>query len=228
MKLAQYDKAAEEFRRVTQLEPERATGYTNLGVAYYQAGKWDECIPAFERSIALSPSFFGYNNLAVIYTSVGRYQDAISKAQKAVEMSPNQYSAMGNLADAYRAAGQKDQALASYDKAIALAFKAFQVNSRDAAVLGDLALYYGKKGDSGKATQFIRRARSIDPQNVSLAYKQAVVYALARKETEGWQSLKEALQKGYSFKEVENNPDLKELRSRPEFQKLLSEAGRKP
>ena len=228
MKLAQYDKAAEEFRRVTQLEPERATGYTNLGVAYYQAGKWDECIPAFEKSIALSPSFFAYNNLAVIYTSVGRYRDAIGKAQKAVEMSPNQYSAMGNLADAYRAAGQKDEALASYNKAIALAFKAFQVNSRDSAVLGDLALYYGKKGDSAKATQFIRRARSIDPQNVSLAYKQAVVYALAGKQTEAWQSLKEALQKGYSFKEVENNPDLKEVRNLPEFQKLLSEAGRKP
>jgi tetratricopeptide (TPR) repeat protein len=227
MKIAQYDKAVEEFTRVTQLEPDRATGYINLGVAYYQAGKWNECIPAFEKSIALSPSFFAYNNLAVIYNNLGRYQDAIRVAQKAVEMNANEYAAVANLADAYRFSGQREQAMATYDKAITLAFKSFQVNPRDAVALGSLASYYSMKGDSGQALQFIQRARSIDPDNVSLAYKQAVVCARAGKETEALQSLNEALTKGYSPKEIENNPDLKALRSRPEFQKLLSDVSGK-
>jgi tetratricopeptide (TPR) repeat protein len=228
MKLAYYDKAADEFRRVTQLEQDLATGYTNLGVAYYQAGKWNECIPAFEKSITLSPSFFAYNNLAVVYLITRRYPDAIRAAQKAVEMNPNEYVAKANLADAYRSSGQKDQALPIYDAAIILAFKAFQVNPRDAGALGSLALFYARKGDWENSFDFMRRARSIDPKNVLLAYKAAVVSALADKQDEALQRLKEALGKGYSSKQIEASPDFDKLRSRPEFQKLLSGASRKP
>ena len=63
----------------------------------------------------------------------------------------------------------------AYDQAIALAFKAFQVNPRDADVLGSLALYHARKGDTNQAQQFIGRARTIDPGSVSLAEKEAVM-----------------------------------------------------
>jgi serine/threonine protein kinase/tetratricopeptide (TPR) repeat protein len=227
VKLAQYDKAALEFSRVTQLEPDRATGYTNLGVAYFFDGKWNESIQAFEKSVTLSPSFFAYNNLAAVYNTIGRYTDALRAAGKAVEINPNEYLAKANLGDAYRGLGQKDKALDAYDQAIARAFKAFQVNPRDADVLGNLAVYYARKADWDQALQFIRRGRAIDPKSGSLAYKQAVIYALAGKQTEALQSLKEGLQNGYSAKDVEAQPDFKELRSRPEFQRLLTEAKRK-
>ena len=69
--------------------------------------------------------------------------------------------------------------MATYDKAIALAYKDLQVNPRAARLLGSLALYYAKKGDSAHALQFIHRARSIEPENISLLYEQAVVYCLA-------------------------------------------------
>jgi tetratricopeptide (TPR) repeat protein/TolB-like protein len=228
LKLARLDKAVFEFGRVTQLEPDRATGYTNLGVAYYQSGKWNECIQAFEKSITLSPSFFAHNNLAVVYNNVGRYPEAVRAASKAVEISPNEYVARANLGDAYRGLGQRDKAAAAYDEAIALALKAFRVNPRDAVALGNLAVYYARKADWDQALQFIRRARSIDPKDVSLEKKEAVVDALAGKQAEALQSLKEVLQKGYSAREVESDPDFGELRGLPEFQKLLTEAKRKP
>ena len=51
-----------------------------------------------------------------------------AEIKKAVALGPNQQMAVGNLADSYRAAGQKDLASTTYDQAIALAFKDLQVN----------------------------------------------------------------------------------------------------
>ena len=87
--------------------------------------------------------------------------------EKAVEMSPNDERLVGNLADAYRWSGHEDQARSTYDKALALAYKKLQVNPHDASTMGGMALYYAKKGDSTQALQFIRRARSIDPNNLN-------------------------------------------------------------
>ena len=79
--------------------------------------------------------------------------------EKAVEMNPGDETCAGNLADAYRWAGQKDKANTTYDKAISLAYKQLQVNPRDANTMGHMALYYAKKGDSTRAKEFIKRAR---------------------------------------------------------------------
>ena len=65
--------------------------------------------------------------------------EAMPMFEKAVEMSPGDETYAGNLGDAYRWAGQKYKANASYQKAIALAYKQLQVNPRDAATMGHLA-----------------------------------------------------------------------------------------
>jgi tetratricopeptide (TPR) repeat protein len=136
-------------------------------------------------------------------------------------MKPNYELAVGNLADAYRWSGRKPEAMATYDKAIALAYKDLQVNPRAAATMGNLALYYAKKGDSVHALEFIRHARSIEPENISLLYNQAVVYCLADRKPESLSALDEALQKGYSLEEIKNDPELSQLQKLPQFAELL-------
>ncbi len=143
--------------------------------------------------------------------------------EKAVEMNPNDEGIMGNLADAYRWSGQADRAQSAYNKAIGLAYKDLQVNPHGAETMGNLALYYAKKGDSSQALQFIRRARSIDPDSNQLMYNRAVVEALANHPEEAVKALGEAFQKGYSSEEARNDPELKSLEGRPEFEKLVTE-----
>jgi tetratricopeptide (TPR) repeat protein len=130
---------------------------------------------------------------------------------------------MGNLADSYRWSGREQESIFTYDKAIALGFKELQVNPRAAETMGNLALYYAKKGESAHATQFIQHALSIEPQNVELMYFEAVVYCLANKKTESLRALREALQKGYSLEQVKSDPELGSLQSNSEFEKLLVE-----
>jgi tetratricopeptide (TPR) repeat protein len=221
------EKAMEAFRKVTQLEPDNANAYRNIGVVYYREGKWSESVPAFQKALELQPASGVYSNLGVVYLYQGNYAEAIKMFEKAVAMEPNEQLWVGNLADAYRYSGQKDKALSAYDRAIALAYKTFQVNPRNANVLGSLALYYAKKEDPKRALEFIRRARSIDANDNSLIYKQATINALAGKQAEALSGLREAFQKGYAPEEAKNDPELKALSANPEFGKLMTEFGRR-
>jgi tetratricopeptide (TPR) repeat protein len=120
-----------------------------------------------------------------------------------------------------------DKALPFYDRAIALCFNAFKVNPRDAGNLGHLALYYAKKGDYSHALEYVRRARSINGNDNDLIYKEAVIHAIAGKQADALPGLREAFQKGYAPEQAKNDPELKPLRTNPEFDKLLNEFSRK-
>jgi tetratricopeptide (TPR) repeat protein len=192
-----------------------------MGAVYFRQNKWNECIPAFQKSLELEQHSMSYSNLGTAYFYLKRYEEAVKMFEKAAEMSPNDELIVGNLADAYRWSGRKQDGLLTYDKAIGLAYKELQVDPRSATAMEHLALYYAKKGDSGHALEFIRHARSIEPQNISLLYTNAVVYCLADRKAESLSVLEEALQKGYSIEEARNDPELGELQKLPQFAQLL-------
>jgi serine/threonine-protein kinase len=216
-------KALEEAKRVTELQPDSVHGWDNLGNAYERAGRYDESIAAYQKSIELSPTWSAYSNLGNSYFVLKRYNDAVKAFEKATELGPNQELAMGNLADAYRASGQKDKASATYEKAIALAFQDLQVNPQNTGAMGDLALYYAKKGDGRHGMEFIQRARGIDMKDVSLIYIQATVENLSGKTTDAIRSLREAFSKGFPVKDVQADPEFGNLQNLAEFQALVKQ-----
>jgi len=220
-------KALAEFQRVTELEPDNAEGWNDVAIAYNRLGQYEQCIPAFQKSIDLHPAWDAYSNLSSVYFTLHRYQEAVQAAEKAVELSPNQQVAVGNLADAYRWSGQKDKANAEYDQAIALAFKELQVNPQNTVAMEGLALYYAKKGQPDKGMEFIRRARAIDRDNIDLIYMQALVENLANHPADALRDLQEALSKGYSVKDAQADPELDNLKNRPEFAALVAKFGAK-
>ena len=112
-------------------------------------------------------------------------------------MQPNDHLAVANLRDAYRWLGEKEKADEAYSRAIELALEYVKVNPRHANTLGLLAVYYAKKQDPEKALQFIRNARAIDRNDISLMYSEAAVNTLAGRNAQALESLREAFQKGY-------------------------------
>jgi eukaryotic-like serine/threonine-protein kinase len=219
--IGQNEKALEEFKRVIELEPENVTGWNDLAGAYERMGRYPESIPAYRKSIELAPTWLAYSNLGYVYTVLKQYPRAIQALKKSIELGPNQELPVGNLADAYRYSGQKDKADAIYDKAIALAFRELQVNPQSADAMGDLAVYYAKKGESMRASEFIRRARGIDKKDVELIFSQATVENLANRPSDSIRTLRDAMSNGYPVQEVESNPDFDNLKNRTEFQALI-------
>src|SRR6266567_602539 len=217
------EKALREYQKVSDLAPDNPIGYQNTGAVYFRLGKWNDSILAFQKSLDLQPDATIYADIGTAYFFLKRYDDSVKMLEKAVELSPQDEQLMGNLADAYGAAGRKDQATPTYDKAIQLAFQQLQVNPKLASVTGDLALYYAKKGDAGHALEYIRQARSLDREDLQLLYSQAEIYSMTNHQHDAITTLRQAFQKGYSPEEAMNDPELGSLKSLPEFTKLLAE-----
>ncbi len=219
----QYDKALGTFRRVIELAPDNPTGYENTGAVYFRQGRYEECVPIFRKSIELDPSADNYSNLGVAFFYLKRYDESVKMFERAVALNPNGQIIVGNLADAYRWSGQREKAEATYDRAIALAYKELEVNPRRADAMQYLALYYAKKLQPAQALDFIARARAIDGSNLEYIYTAGVVQALAGRPDEALKTMREAFQRGFPPDDAENDPELKSLRARPEFGKLVEE-----
>ena len=217
------DNALKAYQKVTELAPKNGLGFLNMGNAYYRMDRWEDAISSYKKSIDVEPAFLPYMNLGTTYFYLKRYPEAVQMFEKAVELSPQQEMAVGNLADGYRWSGQKDKANAAYDKAIALALKGLQVDPRNTQEMASLALYYGKKGDTKTALNYIRRARAIAPNEVSFIYYEANIQVMAGNTKEALAGLRDSFEKGYPVREAASDPYLYAMQSNPDFVKLIKE-----
>jgi serine/threonine protein kinase/Flp pilus assembly protein TadD/TolB-like protein len=205
--------ALKEFRNVVHRRPERSIGFEGLGNAYFISGEYERCIEAYERALALDQSDRSYttvSNLGTAYFYMKRYADAVSQFEQAVKMNAD-YLTVGNLADAYRWAGQKGKAEANYTLAIEMANKRLEVNPRDATTLGNLAVYYAKTGKPSQAFDLMQKARHLNTKSPDIMYDDLVVKTLAGNFKEAHTALGDLLRKGYSVENVKNDPELSQL-----------------
>ncbi len=220
-------KALASYQKVTEVAADNPRGYEDLGAVYLREGKWSEAIPQLQKAIAISPDAPTYSNLGTAFFFLKSYDESAKMYEKATQITPNDEALFGNLGDAYRWSGHSDQAAAAYDKAISLAFQQLQVNPRSAGVMGDLALYYAKKGDARNALQYIAQARSIDVNDNYLMYSEALVKTMVGKPEDALKPLKLALEKGYPAQEAWNDPELQKLQALPQFSQLVSQYSKK-
>jgi serine/threonine protein kinase/tetratricopeptide (TPR) repeat protein/TolB-like protein len=225
--LGDYQKALGALNRAVELMPDDASAYGSIGGIYFQAGKWNDAITAYGKALKIEPSDVLYSKLGAAYFYLGHRTDAVAMFQKAVALDPSNHQYAGDLADGYRWSGEKDKAKATYQQAIQLANKALQAKPEDFATLGYLGLYYAKNGDAKRGLDFIQRARAIDQIGSDLLYQQAVVDTIAGQQDDALESLKQALQKGYSAVLVKNDPEFQPLAMNPAFSKLLTQFGPK-
>ena len=74
------------------------TSYTNLGIAYYGAAKYEDAVKAFQKSLEYNPkSDLAYNNIAAAYGALSDWDNEIAACKKALEINPNFDLAKRNL-----------------------------------------------------------------------------------------------------------------------------------
>jgi len=214
------------FRRAIELEPDSSLAYRNLGGIYLRLGRYEEAARMTQRSQDLNPTAHGSNNLGVIYEFQGRYADAIRMFQQAVAAGSNDRRTWGNLADAYRWASEPGgKAAEAYRQALQLAERDLSVNPRDAEVRAALALYCVGLSDRARASREIERARRQAPDNVNVLFRAALASEQIGRRAAALETLKAALERGYSLAEVQWHPDLASLRQDPRYRSVLASAG---
>jgi tetratricopeptide (TPR) repeat protein len=114
-----FESAAEFYRKAVAVHPEIPELEANLGLMYYQVGKNQQAIGAFNQAIRLKPGLFVPNLfLGLDYVRLKRFNEAIPYLKRAVLLSPTDIQARLALGHAYTGIGKTRQATESYSRVV--------------------------------------------------------------------------------------------------------------
>jgi tetratricopeptide (TPR) repeat protein len=110
--------AAEFYRKAVGIHPEIPELRANLGLMYYQAGKDQQAIGAFNQAIRLKPGLFVPNLfLGLDYVKLKQFKEAIPYLKRAGQSKPSDAQAQLGLGQAYAGTGNTRLAIRSYLRA---------------------------------------------------------------------------------------------------------------
>ncbi len=215
-----YEEALDPLRVVTELAPENALGFRNLGSGYYRLKRYDQAIQFLQKSIQVSPTPQAYSDLGTIYFFQSRFKEAAASYESALKAAPPNAYRYGNLGDALMKMGDAARAREVYRKAIELALPQVSINPGDGEMRSSLAVYQGKAGLATEARASATAAIQSTPGNVNVRFKAARALALAGDLRPALAQLEIALAGGYSAEEAEQDPDLAPVRQLPAYRRI--------
>lgn len=220
-KNAKYDAAREMFSQVVSLAPDSVRGYSNLGAVYFSQDQDVAAVAAFEKSLSIRPQYEAAMNLGAVYFYQGNFEGAAAAYRRAVSLDDRGYIQWANLGAALEWTRDSNGSHEAYAHARDLAGERLKVNPRDARVLMDLAKYNGEFGFKDPALTFLQRSLAISPNDPKLMFDAAVVFEhVLQRRDDALLWLGRAVAQGYSSKEIDRGPTLKELRKDPRFAQL--------
>jgi len=114
----QFDRALDEFRRASTLNPQLARVHYQIGVTYAFMGRWREAAEALQRAVQITPDnarFIAYQGYAA--AMAGQPEEARRILQDLRDRARRQYVSSYGLAAIYDALGDRDAAAAALERA---------------------------------------------------------------------------------------------------------------
>lgn len=221
--LGDYASAIEQYNISLEIAPENQKVLNALGGCYWQIQDIEKAISFFERIIEINPDHtVALANLGTIYFYEGKFDEAANYYKQVLNLTPNNYIYLGFLAESYLRAGRVDDAKEYYRKSINYALSNLEL---DREVNLQLAYSYGILEKRDSAMHFLLRSEVLeDSDNVdsytALSVGQILVLAGNFEQALNWIEI--ALNMGYNWLEVTNNPLFDEISKNDDFQELIS------
>jgi tetratricopeptide (TPR) repeat protein len=112
LKKREYVKAIISFKKAIGLAPYYFKAYSNLGVAYKNAGLFKEAENIFNQALKIKPkSAVVFNNLGNVYTSINKLDQAQFCYERALVLYPGYANALYNLSQVLYFKGETKKAL---------------------------------------------------------------------------------------------------------------------
>ena len=100
-----------EIMKARELDPLSVIINQNAGRAYHQAGRYQDAIEQFQRTLALDPGFFTtYVMLAQTYAVLERYTEALTALRTAEEIGGRKPLILVELASVLNRLGERERA----------------------------------------------------------------------------------------------------------------------
>lgn len=95
---SEFEKAAEEFRKAIEINPNYADAYHNLANTYKSLGKNDLAVENYQKALSINPNIWqSRQNLAAIYYEQGDLEKARENLEKAININPGNPGLQQNL-----------------------------------------------------------------------------------------------------------------------------------
>jgi tetratricopeptide (TPR) repeat protein len=147
--------AVDHLRRVTELQPDSADAWRDLGDALAAEGRTDEAEEAFRRVLELEPEDeAALSALGHTAFQKGQSEDALALLERVAGRSGGATTAHVSLVDMYRAVGQPEDALAA-------ARKIADADPGNALALLDVAELSLRVGRGDEAAEAFGRLREV-------------------------------------------------------------------
>ena len=112
----EYDKAIEQYRTATELNPAFSPAYNLLGYAYRQVERYDDAEAAFRKYIELIPGDpHPYDSYAELLMKMGRFDESRAQYRKALEVDRHFTPSRVGIANNLMLQGRHDAAAAEMD-----------------------------------------------------------------------------------------------------------------
>ena len=153
----------------------------------------------------------------------GNLARAAELYEQAAKLNPDDYQAVSLLVGVYHGLGRPVEAAATEKRALQLVEKYSENHPDDARALYLGATIFARIGEHAKGYEWARRAIAIDPEETSILYNVACVYALLGKTEDALASLGKVMEHGTFYKNwAAKDSDLDSLRADPRFHALIS------
>jgi eukaryotic-like serine/threonine-protein kinase len=218
----EFQKAARQFQTMIELQPDNSVGYHDLGGVYIAMGRYDDAIKVLEQGLAIKKTSRAYTNLGAAYMYLKRYPEAAEAMKWATDLDPQNDVLWRNLGDSYRQIPSRAaEASAAYNRALQAAMEELKVNPNDSEVLAGIALYHAHLGQTQDAEAFISRALKVNPHDGDILFTAALTYEIIGHRDSAITAIEQAVKAGYSIRDVEEEPELRGLRSDARYQRWL-------
>ncbi|UCD83580.1 MAG: tetratricopeptide repeat protein [Deltaproteobacteria bacterium] len=174
---AEYQKAAEEFKKVIEIMENYNLAYSNSDISRKEQG-YDEDSKAFQMDLRLDPAGTNarmnwlhadaYIELGLLSEQQEDYPQAITYYQKAIALSPENFVGHYNLGVVYRKLRYVNRAITEFKKAS-------ELNPDFIPAYMNLARCYKYQGDKDQAIRMYQKVLEIDP-GFTLAKKELSLF----------------------------------------------------
>jgi tetratricopeptide (TPR) repeat protein len=162
----QFREALEEWRKVVALDPESASGHSNLCIAHIKLGNYSQAV--YECNLALrksAPEIYANLSAALIYQE--NYAEAIAQIEHGLALDGKMPALWGNRGDAHSCMLDRNypEAAKDYTQAIRYGEQQLQALPSDDPGFADIAVWYAKRSVAERAS---------DPQRSAADAREAI------------------------------------------------------
>jgi adenylate cyclase len=206
-----------EYKKALELSPGDEIAHASYSNLLLELGRFPEALAEAKIAQSLDPlSVFANDNLAAMLYYAGEIDPAIEQCRKTLELDPRSHQAHRHLAEVYTLRRMYGPAMSELKTAMDLSPANFEA-------LAELGYVYGVSGMKNEAQAVLERIKA--NRNVS-AYRLAIVYAGLGENDNALKALKEAVNsRAPGIVHLKVAPYFSQIRSQPQFQKLLVDMG---